>query len=294
MTVEKIRYFIEVARSSSITQAAKNLYVSQPNLSKQIAQMEAECGFALFSRTKHRLELTEAGAKLYEQLQHVPDTIEAAFAQAKEISLRSAQRLSVGVMELQEMSEMLMPAIAEFSRQYPMVDVNLERTGFSRLRVGLDSGMYDVIVTMAFDALDMPGYEEMVLSEPLPMIAVHKDTALAKRKSVSFRELKNESFVLIASRETPRGEQEFMKECANAGFEPRLVRRPSSLESLLLCVEAGMGIALLDNNIRLDPNTPVRLVPVNDIPSICFSAIWPKRGQNQVLPAFLSILKSIS
>lgn len=294
MTVEKIRYFIEVARSSSITQAAKNLYVSQPNLSKQIAQMEAECGFALFSRTKHRLELTEAGAKLYEQLQHVPDTIETAFAQAKEISLRSAQRLSVGVMELQEMSEMLMPAIAEFSRQYPMVDVNLERTGFSRLRAGLDSGMYDVIVTMAFDALDMPGYEEMVLSEPLPMIAVHKDTALAKRKSVSFRELKNESFVLIASRETPRGEQEFMKECANAGFEPRLVRRPSSLESLLLCVEAGMGIALLDNNIRLDPNTPVRLVPVNDIPSICFSAIWPKRGQNQVLPAFLSILKSIS
>lgn len=294
MTVEKIRYFIEVARSSSITQAAKNLYVSQPNLSKQIAQMEAECGFALFSRTKHRLELTEAGAKLYEQLQHVPDTIETAFAQAKEISLRSAQRLSVGVMELQEMSEMLMPAIAEFSKQYPMVDVNLERTGFSRLRAGLDSGMYDVIVTMAFDALDMPGYEEMVLSEPLPMIAVHKDAALAKRKSVSFRELKNESFVLIASKETPRGEQEFMKECANAGFEPRLVRRPSSLESLLLCVEAGMGIALLDNNIRLDPNTPVRLVPVNDIPSICFSAIWPKRGQNQVLPAFLAILKSIS
>lgn len=294
MTVEKIRYFIEVARSSSITQAAKNLYVSQPNLSKQIAQMEAECGFALFSRNKHRLELTEAGEALYEQLQHIPDTIEAAFVRAKEISIRSAQRLSVGVMELQEMSEMLMPAIADFSKQYPMVEVNLERTGFSRLRAGLDSGMYDVIVTMSFDALDMPGYEEMILSEPLPMIAVHKDTALAKRKSVSFRELKNESFVLIASKETPRGEQEFMKECENAGFTPHLVRRPSSLESLLLCVEAGMGIALLDNNIRLDPNTPVRLVPVNDIPSICFSAIWPKKSDSPVLQTFLSILKSIT
>ena len=294
MTVEKIRYFIEVARSSSITQAAKNLYVSQPNLSKQIAQMEAECGFALFSRNKHRLELTEAGEALYEQLQHIPDTIEAAFVRAKEISIRSAQRLSVGVMELQEMSEMLMPAIADFSKQHPMVEVNLERTGFSRLRAGLDSGMYDVIVTMSFDALDMPGYEELILSEPLPMIAVHKDVALAKRKSVSFRELKNESFVLIASKETPRGEQEFMKECENAGFTPKLVRRPSSLESLLLCVEAGMGIALLDNNIRLDPNTPVRLVPVNDIPSICFSAIWPKKSDSPVLQTFLSILKSIT
>lgn len=293
MTVEKIRYFIEVARSSSITQAAKNLYVSQPNLSKQIAQMEEECGFALFSRTKHRLELTEAGVELYEQLQHVPDIIDAAFSKAKEVSLRSAQRLSVGVMELQEMSEMLMPAIAEFSKQYPLVDVNLERTGFSRLRAGLDSGLYDVIVTMAFDALDMPGYEEMILSEPLPMIAVHKDAILAKRKSVSFKELKNEFFVLIASKETPRGEQEFMKECANAGFTPKLVRRPSSLESLLLCVEAGMGIALLDNNIRLDPSTPVRLVPVNDIPSICFSAIWPKKSESAALQAFLPILRSM-
>lgn len=292
MTIEKIKYFIEVARSSSITQAAKTLYVSQPNLSKQIAQMEAECGFALFSRTKHRLELTEAGEKLYELLQDVPAQVEDAFAQAKEVSLRSMRRLSIGVMELQEMSEMLMPAITDFSRQHPGVDVNLERTGFSKLRAGLDSGIYDIIVTMSFDALDMPGYEELTLNEPLPMIAVHKDTRLARRKSVSFTELKNEHFVLISSNETRRGEQEFMKECARAGFMPKLVRRPSSLESILLCVEAGIGIALLDNNIRLDPVTPVRLIPVNDIPSICFSAIWSTKCDNQMLREFLAILKS--
>lgn len=294
MTVEKIRYFIEVAKSSSITQAAKNLYISQPNLSKQIAQMESECGFALFSRNKHRLELTEAGVELYEQLQNVPEMIDTAFARAKEVSLRSSRRLSVGVMELQEMSEMLMPAITSFSKKYPDVDVNLERNGFSKLRSGLDNGVYDVIVTMAFDAADMPEYEEMILSEPLPMIAVHKDSPLTKRKSVSFKELKNQPFVLIASKETPRGEHEFLKECANAGFSPKLVRRPSSLESLLLCVEAGIGIALLDNNIRLDPNTPVRLVPVNDIPSVCFSAIWSANCENPMLQEFLPILRSLT
>ncbi|MBQ8662983.1 MAG: LysR family transcriptional regulator [Eubacterium sp.] len=292
MTIEKIRYFIEVARSSSITQAAKNLYVSQPNLSKQLAQMEAECGFPLFSRTKHRLELTEAGAELYEQLQNIPETVDAAFAHAKEVSERSARHLSVGVMELQEMSEMLMPAITEFSRQHPGVDVNLERNGFSKLRAGLDNGVYDMIVTMAFDAQDPQDYEKLVLSEPLPMIAVHKDTPLAKRKSISFKELKNESFVLIASRETPQGERQFMNECANAGFCPKLVRRPSSLESLLLCVEAGIGIALLDNNIRLDPITPVRLVPVNDIPSICFTAVWSKKCCSPMLAEFLPILRA--
>lgn len=292
MTIEKIRYFVEVAQSKSITQAAHNLYVSQPNLSKQIAQMEAECGFLLFSRSKHRLELTEAGIALYEQLQHIPAIIDAAFATAEKISQQSTKNLSIGIMELQEMSEMLMPAINEFSLKNPDININLERTGFSKLRSGLKNGIYDIIVTMEFDSLDMPNCETMILSEPLPMIAVHKNMKLSQRKSVSFRELKDENFVLIASRETSQGERTFIQECSNAGFVPKLVRRPSSLESLLLCVEAGIGIALLDNNIRLDSNTPIQLVPVKDIPSKCFSAIWAKNSKNTATKTFLSVLKN--
>lgn len=292
MTVEKLRYFVEVARTSSITQAAKNLFVSQPNLSKQIAQLEAECGFALFSRTKHRLELTEAGIELYEHIQDIPQQIDEAFAKAKECSLRSARQLSIGVMELQAMSEMLMPAITAFSKAHPGVDVNLERTGFGKLRTGLHNGDYDLIVTMCFDAADVPEFEEMLLNEPLPMIAVHKDDPLAKRSSVSFGELRNKNFVLISSKETPRGEEQFLGECARFGFVPKLVRRPSSLESLLLCVEAGIGIALLDDNIRLDPVTPVRLIPVEDIPAMPFSAAWRKGENNRLLQEFLAILKA--
>lgn len=294
MTIEKLRYFVEVARTGSITQAAKNLYVSQPNLSKQIAQMEAECGISLFSRTKHRLELTEAGTVLYEHIHEVPQTVEDAFARARECSLRNARRLSIGVMELQAMNEMLMPAITVFSQKYPGVDVNLERAGFGKLRTGLHNGDYDLIVTMCFDAENVPEFEEMVLTEPIPMIAVHKDAALSKRSSVSFGELRNEPFVLISSGETPRGEERFLSECAKFGFEPKLVRRPSSLESLLLCVEAGIGIALLDNNIRLDPGTPVRLIPVKDIPSMSFSAAWQKARESELLREFVEILRSLA
>lgn len=293
MTIEKIRNFIEVARSGSISQAAKKLYVSQPNLSKQIAHMEAECGIELFSRTRHRLELTEAGELLYECLQNIPEIVDEAFAKAKEVSLKNSRRLSIGVMELQTMSEILMPAIRLFQEQHPGVEVNLERTGFGKLRGGLCDGSYDIIVTMRFDAANNPDFNEMVLTEPAPMIAVHKDNPLAKRKSVSLGELKSSPFVLISSKETPNGEQQFLNECARFGFVPKLVRRPSSLESLLLCVEAGIGIALLDSNIILDPSTPVRLIPVNDIPSVCFSAAWHIGKESELLKDFLRLLKSI-
>lgn len=294
MTIEKIRYFVEVAQTGSVTQAAKNLYVSQPNLSKQLAQMEAECGFALFSRIKHRLELTAAGEVLYEQLAQVPDMVEEAFARAKERSEQDTKHLSIGVMELQAMSEMLMPAIARFSKEFPGVEVNLERTGFGRLRAGLHNGDYDLIVTMCFDARAEEGVGEMVLSEPFPMIAVHKDNPLAQRSNISFGQLREEDFVLISAKETPSGEEQFMSECARFGFVPKLVRRPSSLESLLLCVEAGIGIALLDNNIRLDPGSPVRLVPVKDVPAMSFSAAWKIERENKTLRAFLDILRALA
>ena len=60
-----MRYFIEVARRGSFSEAARRLYTAQPNLSKQIAQMEQELGFALFVRTRRSVKLTPAGEFLY-------------------------------------------------------------------------------------------------------------------------------------------------------------------------------------------------------------------------------------
>ena len=60
MNTMKIRYFVEVARCGSFSEAARRLYTAQPNLSKQIAQMEQELGFALFARSRRSVKLTEA------------------------------------------------------------------------------------------------------------------------------------------------------------------------------------------------------------------------------------------
>lgn len=290
MTVEKIRYFIEVARTGSLTQAARNLYVSQPNLSKQMAQMESECGFSLFRRTARSLELTAAGKVLFEQIQEVPQVVSEAIDKARMCSRRSENSLSIGVVEVQEIRRRLMPAVIAFTKTHPDVDVQLERNSFGKLRAGLHNGIYDVIITMHFDLEKTPEFEEMFLSESAPVIAVRKDAPLAERKSVSFGELRNEDFVLICSSETPNGEERFLGECAGFGFSPHIVRRPRSLESLLLCVEAGMGIALLDGNVAMDAASQVRLVPISDIPNVGFSAAWRRTEERALVREFLGQL----
>ena len=73
MNLMRIKYFVEVAKWGSFSKAAQTLYVSQPNLSRQIALMEQEVGFELFQRSGKRIQLTRAGEYLYSQLREVPE-----------------------------------------------------------------------------------------------------------------------------------------------------------------------------------------------------------------------------
>lgn len=59
MDLKSLRYFVEIARQKSFTAAAEKLFVTQPTLSRQIADLEDELGHKLFDRSTRRIELTE-------------------------------------------------------------------------------------------------------------------------------------------------------------------------------------------------------------------------------------------
>ena len=61
MNLQHIRYALEVSRTGSITQAAENLYMNQPNLSKAIREFEEELGYKIFNRTTKGMTTTKKG-----------------------------------------------------------------------------------------------------------------------------------------------------------------------------------------------------------------------------------------
>ena len=65
MTINELKYFIEVIDSRNISVAAKKLYISQPNLSRSIRNLEKKMGKKLLTRTVHGVEPTSAGEQLY-------------------------------------------------------------------------------------------------------------------------------------------------------------------------------------------------------------------------------------
>lgn len=64
MTIQQLQYVLEIARCGSASRAAKNLFLSQPNLSSAIKNLEQELGFPIFERTSAGMKLTPAGSRL--------------------------------------------------------------------------------------------------------------------------------------------------------------------------------------------------------------------------------------
>ena len=290
MNLMRIKYFVEVAKWGSFSKAAQMLYVSQPNLSRQIALMEQEVGFELFHRTGKTIQLTRAGEYLYGQFRDLPEFAERAIAHAETISRREESSISIGVLEGQDVNAFLSDRINSLREQEPNLLVELERNSFRNLRQGLDRGAYDVLFTLEFELEGRDDWDSVILFQQPGAIVLSRSHPLAGRDDLTIEDFRNEPFVAISRENSPGGYDLLLKQCAECGFTPNIVRETATTESLFLCVEMGMGVAILDRNTRLERNNALRIIDIPGSRAAGLVAVWRKDNRNPMVPALIQAL----
>lgn len=285
ITLLQIEYFLAVARLLNFTEAAKSLYVSQPSLSKQIAILEKEIGVQLFYRTRRDVRLTAAGVVLFKEIGGVIDIIESAITKAREPDLGENSTLTIGCLDAMGTGTFLPKMIKAFKEKYPSVNLVLERHSFRVLREKLINGALDIIFTLSFEIDDSLGILSNVVHKGNGTIVMDAAHPLANKKDVTLLDVKDEKFVMISRDESPKGFDGIISLCKRYGFTPNIVKQLPNVESLLLCVESGMGIALLDSNIRTYNNGNLKDFKVE---GDCISVImaWKKENMNTAVPLF--------
>ena len=105
MELRHLRYFIAVAETGSLTEAAKRrLYTSQPSLSRQIRDLEDEVGVELLSRSVHGVELTAAGKAFLDQARLVLMHVDAAVETARRAAQPERKTFAIGFQTGHEMN----------------------------------------------------------------------------------------------------------------------------------------------------------------------------------------------
>lgn len=194
MDLRELEYFLMVAEELNFTRAAQNLHVSQPTLSRQIAQMEEVLGATLLRRNNKILELTEEGYLLKRRAQEI---IELYDKTAQEIKRNSSDNIegtiSIGVGVLKSVS-LLITMIGEFRKKYPLVNFDILTITADVASEKLEQGLLDVGILIEpislekFNYLRMPGKEEMG-------VLMRADDALAEKDSIRPTDLLNKPLI---------------------------------------------------------------------------------------------------
>lgn len=135
--------FYAVAKAKNISGAAKELYISQPAISKAISKLESNLGATLFIRNSRGVSLTSEGLMLYEQVQNAFQCIKSGEDQLKLATELGMGHLSIGV-STTLCKYLLLPYLREFVKCNPHVKVSISCQPSTETIVALENGLLDI------------------------------------------------------------------------------------------------------------------------------------------------------
>lgn len=137
------RIFYVVANTGNISQAAKQLYISQPAISKSISRLEDSLDVKLFIRSSRGVFLTSEGKILYQHIKKAFESIDAG-----ENTIRRMNHLGVGRVQIGTSNTLcrflLLPYLKPFIREYPHIKILISSQGSNQTLAALDQGNIDV------------------------------------------------------------------------------------------------------------------------------------------------------
>ncbi|HYC45067.1 MAG TPA: LysR family transcriptional regulator [Burkholderiales bacterium] len=243
-----MRTFVAVADLGSVSRAAEELHVTQPALSRQIANLEGELGLQLFDRVGRRLMLTSEGAQLLQHCRGLLNHSLAVREQANGLKRGDAGMLRVSASP--HLIEGLFPEfLRDYAKRYPNVQVRLVEVIGPQIFAMLERGEIHLAQAVARALTPEEHRFGAYPLAPMEMLAAcHPSLTLGKNGSVEIRALA--PYPLLQATDDFAIRRSFDSACRLAGFTPNYVLECRSPHPLLAMAEAGHGIAIIPSALR--------------------------------------------
>ena len=142
---ELYRIFYTVANCGNITEASKELLISQPAISKSIKNLEEQLGGQLFTRNKRGVILTEEGKEFYKYIKHAIEYINNAENKFTQLINLETGTIKIGISTTLTKT-FLLPYLEEFHKLYPNINIEIITNITSELIPKLRNGLIDIVI----------------------------------------------------------------------------------------------------------------------------------------------------
>ena len=183
MEIRVLRYFLTVAREESITRAAQVLHITQPTLSRQLAQLEEQMGVKLFSRGTRKIALTNEGVLLRRRAEEILELVDKTERELQEQEEQVEGVVSIECGDLRSVQK-LAELIGSFHEKYPLVTFDLHTATADHVKDRMDRGLTDI--GLMLEPVDLEKYDYIRLAvEEQCVVTMHPDAPLAKKEYIT-------------------------------------------------------------------------------------------------------------
>ena len=272
MELRHLEHFVALAEENSFTRAAARLHLVQSALSVSIRNLEKDLGSALFERTTHRVELSQAGEALLPEARRVLRAADAARDVVAAVRGVVRGRLRVGIMQSLALIDAA-ALFAAFHRDHPEVTIEPRPSGAGgSLALADQVRRGELDLAFAWHPEDSaPGLRVVHLaSEPLVLVAAASSEL--PRRELTLRELAGERFVEVPAGWGTRAipDRAFLA----AGIEREIAVEVADTSTCLEFVRAGFGVTFMPRS-RLNPVDGLTTRPIADMPPWGVSLLMP-------------------
>ncbi len=247
MDLKRLRTFVVVADVGTVSKAALRLRISQSALSRQISDLEYECGFKLFDRIGRRLFLTTRGEQLLGDCRGVLGQL-ASLGERIELLKREDSGVLKVAAPPQTIESILSGFLPQYAKRFPSVRVKLtEALGMDQVPL-LERG--EVHVGIRHDQGVNPWFESVVLPSDDVLAACVPSLKLGRGGIIDIVSLTSHPLLLLDAGYSVR--RLFNAACRIADVEPNILLESRAPHTLLALAEAGQGVAVIPSVLRAD------------------------------------------
>ncbi|MGM9608542.1 MAG: LysR family transcriptional regulator [Oscillospiraceae bacterium] len=232
------RTFYHVVKSGSISLAANRLSLSQPTVTKAVQRLEEDLQCKLLQRSHNGVVLTAEGEALWARLQPACDMIIEA---EQELALfRSLDKGTINIASYETGLQIyILPAVREFVKAYPKIQINLLTKQPEEMFSLLRSGLIDAALVFSPVVLD-DIFETQMIDEFEDSLIVGKSFSFLTQREYTMKELAQYPFISYSSAQSLRA---FLQQCfqkIGMTFEPQMEVGSQAL--MIQAIEDGLGI----------------------------------------------------
>lgn len=261
MDVRILKYFLAVAQEESITRAAEVLHTTQPNLSRQLNELEVEVGKKLFERGSRKINLTEEGMFLRKRAKEIIELVERTETDLSTFDEVISGVIHIGAAETHAM-RLLADSMLSLREIHPQIQYDIFSGSTIEVTEHLNKGLLDFGVLVAPVDLQKYDYIRLPINDIFGVL-MRKDSPLAKLKSICPDDIKNQP--VICSHQQMEGNvlSSWLKDDSK---NLNIVSTFNLITTPAMMVEAGLGYAF----------TFDKLVNTTGDSNLCFRPLEPK------------------